>query len=164
MQGGKDIDKMKTVYLDTNLFITFFLERNGFEKIKNFMQEHKDDFDIVTSDWTLTEIVKVLVNEHKIKPKKITEFIEQLQREKRIFDNKFSFIKVSNKKDYDFEEFFLHLQKIILEYKNGVPDSIHSLIMKNNNIKYILTTNEQDFQGIKDTIAINPLSQEEKIK
>ena len=153
---------MRTVYLDTNIFVTFFLKRDGFDKIEKFMKENKNELDLVTSDWTLTETVKVLVNEYKIKSKKIAEFIQQLQRERRIFENKFSFIKVSKEKDYDFEEFFLHLQKIILEYNHGVPDSIHSLIMRNNSIRYILTTNDQDFQGIKGTIAINPLHQGEK--
>ena len=151
---------MKTVYLDTNIFVTFFLKRDGFDKINSFMKENKNDLDLVTSDWTLTEIVKVLANEYKIKSKRVTSFIEELQREKRVFGNKFSFIKVSKKEDYDFEEFFLHLQRMILEYNNGVPDSIHSLIMRNNNIKSILTTNDKDFQGIKGTIAINPLHQE----
>ncbi len=149
---------MKTVYLDTNIFITFFLKRDGFDKISNFMKENKNELDLVTSDWTLTEIVKVLVYKYKIKSKKVANYIEELQREKRIFDNKFSFVKVSKKESYDFEEFFYHVQKTILEYNNGLPDTIHSLIMKNNNIKYILTTNEKDFQGIKGFIVINPIT------
>lgn len=153
---------MKTVYLDTNIFVTFFLKRDGFDKINKFMKENKDEFDLVTSDWTLTEIVKVLVYEYKIKSKKVANYIEELQREKRIFDNKFSFVKVSKKESYDFEEFFYYVQKTILEYNNGLADAIHSLIMKNNNIKYILTSNEKDFQGIKGTIVINPLRQEKK--
>jgi len=152
---------MKTVYLDTNIFVTFFLKRDGFDKISSFMKENKDEFDLVTSDWTLTEIVKVLINEYKKNSKKVAECIQELQREKRIFDNKFSFIKVSKEKNYDFEEFFYHVQKTILEYNNGVSDSIHSLIMKNNNIKYILTANEKDFQGIGGIIVMNPLRQEE---
>jgi len=150
---------MKTVYLDTNIFITFFLKRDGFNQINKFMEENKDELDLVTSDWTLTEIVKVLVIEYKKNPKKVAEYVQELQRGKRIFDNKFSFIKVSKKREYDFEEFFYHVQKTILEYNNGLADSIHSLIMKNNGIRYILTTNEKDFQGIKETIVINPLTQ-----
>jgi len=159
MLGGKSTDKMKTVYLDTNIFVTFFLKRNGFNEINHFIEENRQEFDLVTSDWTLTEIVKVLINEYKIKPKKVAEYIEELQREKRIFGSKFSFIGVSKEKGYDFEEFFYHLQKIILQYNNGVSDSIHSLIMKNNNLKFILTTDDKGFQGIKGTLAINPLNQ-----
>ena len=153
---------MKTVYLDTNIFLTFFLKRDGFKKIGKFMEENKDELDLVTSDWTLTEIVRVLVNEYKTSSKKVAEYVQKLQREKRIFENKFSFIKVSKEEGYDFEEFFYHIQKTILEYNNGIADSIHSLIMKNNHIKYILTTNEKDFQGIKGFIVINPLNLVEK--
>jgi len=152
---------MKTIYLDTNIFITYFLKRDGFDEIQNFMKDNKDDLDLVTSDWTLTEIVKVLVNEYKTSPKKVADFIQKLLREKRIFGNKFSFIKVNKKKDYDFEEFFYDIQKIILAYNNSVSDSIHSLIMKNNKIKYILTTNEKDFQGIRGLIVINPVKSNE---
>ena len=153
---------MKTVYLDTNIFVTSFLKREGFDKIEKFIRENKEELDLVTSDWTLTEIVKVLIHEYKENPKKVAEYIQELQRQKRIFDNKFSFVKVSKEKGYDFEEFFYHIQKTILEYNNGVSDSIHSLIMKNNSLRYILTTNDQDFKGIKGIIAINPLHPEEK--
>ncbi len=150
---------MKIVYLDTNIFITFFLKRDGFDRIEDFLKKNKKEFDLVTSDWTLTEIVKVLINKYRIQPKKVADYIQKLQREKRVFGNKFSFIRVNKDKSYDFEEFFFHLQKIILEYNNGVPDSIHSLIMKNNSLKYILTTNDKDFEGIKGTFVINPLKQ-----
>ncbi|MBS3084277.1 type II toxin-antitoxin system VapC family toxin [Candidatus Pacearchaeota archaeon] len=148
----------KKIYLDTNIFITHFLKRDGFDKINNFMKENKDlEVCFVTSDWTLTEIAKVLIHEYKVKPKRVAEYIQKLQREKRVFDTKFSFIEVSNEESYDFGEFFYHIQKTIIEYNNGLGDSIHSLIMQNNNIKHILTTNEGDFQGVNGTIAINPL-------
>ena len=135
--------KMKTIYLDTNIFVTSFLKRDGFKKINSFIEENKEEFDLVSSDWTLTEIVKVLINEYGVNSKKVAEYVQKLQREKRIFGEKFSFIKVSKERGYDFEEFFFGLQKTILQYNNGVSDSIHSLIMKNNKIKYILTRSEE---------------------
>ncbi len=155
--------KSEIVYLDTNIFIHFFLERSGFEKIKKFFENYKESFDFVSSDWTLTEVVKVLINEYKTDPKKVISFIEKLQRERRIFGEKFSFIETSEDKKYDFKEFFYHLQKIIITYGNGVPDSIHSLIMDNNNIKYILTT-DKGFEGIEGIIVINPLGKNENKK
>lgn len=146
------------IYLDTNIFITFYIKREGFDKIASFFKSNSNlEVEFVTSDWTLTEIVKVLIYEYKKKPKKVAEYIQELQREKRVFETKFSFVNVSNKKEYDFGEFFFHLQKIILEYNSGYPDSIHSLIMRNNKIKYILTTDEKGFQGIKGIMVINPL-------
>lgn len=150
--------KRDVIYLDTNIFVTFYLKRDGFDKINNFFSDNKNlEVNFVTSDWTLTEIVKVLRNEYKEKPKKVANFIEELQREKRLFGTKFSFVNVSNEEKYDFGEFFYHIQKILLEYNNGFPDAIHSLIMKNNKIKYILTSDIEGFKGIKGITAINPL-------
>ncbi len=149
--------KKEVIYLDTNIFVTYFLEREGFDKLKEFMDGSEDlEIRFVTSDWTLTEIVKVLIYEYKIKPKKVVDYIQKLQREKRVFETKFSFIKVSEKESYDFDEFFYHIQKTILEYNGGIPDTIHSSIMQNNNIHKILTTDD-GFQGVKGIVSINPL-------
>lgn len=148
----------KLIYLDANIFITSYLRREGFNKINDFFRNNQNlQVEFVTSDWTLTEIVKVLRYEYKKSPKKVAEYIQELQREKRIFGTKFSFIEVSNKEKYDFGEFFFHIQKIMLEYNSGFPDAIHSLIMRNNKIKYILTTDVDGFKGIKGIIVINPL-------
>ncbi len=56
------------IYLDTNIFLTSYLEREGFNKINDFFLASKNlEVDFVTSDWTLTEVVKVLVYEYKKK-------------------------------------------------------------------------------------------------
>ena len=150
--------KKDLIYLDTNIFITYYLKRDGFDKVKDFFTNNQNlEVQFITSDWTLTEIVKVLRNEYKEKPKKVVEFIQELQREKRVFGTKFSFVEVSKTEKYDFGEFFFHIQKIILEYNNGFPDAIHSLIMRNNKIKYILTTDVEGFRGIKGITVLNPL-------
>lgn len=147
------------IYLDTNIFITYYLKRDGFSKINEFFTNSKNlEVQFITSDWTLTEIVKVLRNEYKEKPKKVVEFIQELQREKRIFGVKFSFIEVSQTDEYDFGEFFFHVQKIILEYNNGYADAIHSLIMRNNKVKYILTTDVEGFKGLKGITVLNPIT------
>lgn len=147
----------KIIYLDTNIFISTYLKREGYKKIIKFFDEAKDsEAEFVTSDWTLTEIVRVLTNEYKIGAKKVANYIQEIQREKRIGKIKFNFVGVGDDKDYDFEEFFFHLQKILLQYKSSIADAIHSLIMKNNGIKNILTT-DSDFNGMKGIITINPL-------
>lgn len=155
--------KKDLIYLDTNIFVTYYLKREGFDKINQFFVNNKNlEVQFVTSDWTLTETVKVLRNEYKEKPKKVVEFIQELQREKRIFGVKFSFVEVSQTDEYDFGEFFYHIQKIILEYNNGYADAIHSLIMRNNKIKYILTTDVDGFRGVKGITVINPLNLNKK--
>ena len=128
--------------------------------LKKFFENNDTlEVDFVTSDWSLTEIVKILTNEYQVSVKRSADFIQRLKRECRIFNTKFHFIEVSNKRAYDFNEFFFNLQKIILQYPgSGISDSIHSLIMKNKKIKNILTT-DSNFQGNKGIEIINPLKQ-----
>ena len=151
------MEKDNLIYLDTNIFITFFMKRNGYKKLESFFQENDDlEVKFVTSDWTLTEIVKVLTIEYHVISRRVAEFIQKLQREKRVFGTKFLFIEVSKKEGYDLGEFFFQLQKLILQYKGGIADSIHTLIMENNNVNTILTT-DSHFEGMKGIISINPL-------
>jgi len=146
----------KGVYVDANIFISVFLEREGCDKIREFFKSGSGDFEFYTSDWTLTEAVKVLVNEYKVDSDRVAAYIESLSREKRICGVKFGFVGVSPDDGYDFEEFFYGVQKTVLEYRNGVQDAIHSLIMENNGIGIILTA-DAGFEGIEGVEVVNPL-------
>ena len=146
------------VYIDTNIFVTFFLKREGYKDIEDFFSNSLDlNIEYVTSEWTLTEIVKVLIREYNMSPNRANKYIEKLQREKRIGKAKFKFINSSQEAKYDCEELFYHLQKTILKYGGNIPDSLHALIMKNNKIKHILTT-DSHFEGIRGIVVINPIS------
>jgi predicted nucleic acid-binding protein len=68
----------------------------------------------------------------------------------------FKIISVSLKKDYSFEEFFYEVQETLLKYKGSLGDVIHSVVMKNNKIDTILST-DSEFEGMKDLYVINPL-------
>ncbi len=146
----------REIYIDANIFISVFLKRKGFEKIEEFFRNEAEGFEFYTSDWTLTEIVKVLVIECKIDSEEVARYVEGLQREKRICGVKFGFVDVSPEKGYDFQEFFYHVQKTVLEYRNGVQDAIHSLIMENNGIGLILT-GDGGFEGAQGVEVVNPL-------
>ena len=150
---------MKTdlIYLDSCIFVAYFMkEKEKIKKLDKFFKESEDSgVQFFTSDWTLTEIVKVLIKDKKISSKRVANYIQELQRTKRIKDTKFLWIQVSIKKGYDFEEFFFEVQKIQLQYKGSLGDAIHALVMKNNKIKTILTT-DSEFNGMKDMIVINP--------
>lgn len=151
----------KLVYIDACIFISSFMkEKEKIKKVEMFFQKAKDlNIEFVTSDWTLTEIVKVLVKDKKVNPKRVAEYVQELQRTKRIGEIKFNWILVSKKEKYDFEEFFYEVQKVQLQYKGSLGDAIHGVIMKNNSIKTILTT-DPEFDGMKDMIVINPLKLE----
>ena len=77
-------------------------------------------------------------------------------RKKRIGDICFKIISASSKKGYTFEEFFYEVQEIQLKYKGSLGDVIHSVIMKNNKIDTILST-DSEFEGMKGIYVINPL-------
>ena len=149
----------KAVYIDANIFISVFLERKGFEKIVDFFGGKFGDIDLLkfyTSDWTLTEVVKVLVTECKVDSERVAEYVEELSRSRRICGVKFDFVDVSSEEDYDFREFFYDVQKTVLEYRNGFQDAIHSSIMKNNGIGMILTA-DGGFEGLEGVEVVNPL-------
>lgn len=149
--------KSQIIYLDSCIFIASFLkEKEKINKIKKFFEDSKSlNIKFVTSDWTLTEIVTVLIKNKKIPSKKVANYIQEIERTKRVENIKFEFIKIKEE-NYDLEEFFFGIQKIQLEYRGSLGDAIHALIMKKNLIKTILTT-DSEFAGMKDMNVINPL-------
>ncbi len=147
----------KIIYLDACIFIKVFLKELGYEKVLNFLND--PDIEFVTSDWTWTEIVKALIKRNKVSEKKVSNYIQSLMRKKRIEDICFRIISASSKKDYTFEEFFYEVQEIQLKYKGSLGDVIHSVIMKNNKIDTILST-DSEFEGMKGIYVINPLKLE----
>ncbi len=144
----------KIFYLDACIFINLFLKEVGHKEITSFLND--PDIDFVTSEWTWTEIVKVLIKEKKISEKKVSNYIQYLMRKKRIGDVCFKIVSVSLKKDYTFSEFFYEVQEKLMKYKGSLADVIHSVIMKNNEINTILTT-DSEFEGMKGIYVINPL-------
>ncbi len=146
--------RKKKIYLDSCIFIKVFLKESGYKKVLVFLND--PDIEFVTSDWTWTEIVKVLIKTKKISERKVSNYIQYLIRKKRIGDICFKIIPVSLKEDYTFEEFFYEVQQTLLKYKGSLGDVIHSVIMKNNKIDTILTT-DSEFEGMKGTCIMNPL-------
>ena len=146
----------KMMYLDTCIFVRVFLKETDHEKVEKFLKDNQSDVDFVTSDWTLTEIVKVLIKDKKKPPKKVSEYVQELIRTSRLGGIKFEFLKMSTKENYDFGDFFYDIQKMLLRYKGSLGDAIHTVIMKNRDIKTIVST-DSEFEGRKGILIINPL-------
>jgi len=146
--------KKKIIYLDSCIFIKIFLKEPGYQQTLIFLND--PDIEFVTSDWTWTEIVRVLIKTKKISEKKVSNYIQSLMRKKRIDEVCFKIISASLKEDYTFEEFFYEVQETLLKYKGSLGDVIHSVIMKNNKIDTILST-DSEFEGMKGIYVINPL-------
>ena len=82
--------------------------------------------------------------------------------EQRLFVESFGNLKlhfkdVSPDKNYDFDRFFYDVREGILQYHSGVGDVIHSVIMKNNGVDFILTFDEKDdFKQIPGLTVFHP--------
>jgi len=154
---------MNRIYLDSNILIAYFSVSPAEETKKKLVEEALIVFDklqdvqLYTSMWSLTETFNILVSRQKMDSGDVAEIESQLVNEKRLKNLKLCFVDVSQKKDYDFMEFFYHVRQGILKYHSGVGDIIHSVIMKNNGIKAILTFDEKDdFKQIPDLTVIHP--------
>lgn len=154
---------MKRIYLDSNILIAHFSNCSSEEAKKKMVEDALSVFDelkdseLCTSMWSLSETFNILISRHKMNRAVVAEIESQFANEKRLGDLKLCFVDVSPKKDYDFAEFFYHVRQGILKYHSGVGDIIHSVIMKNNGIKAILTFDEKDdFKQIPDLTVIHP--------
>lgn len=148
----------KRIYIDSCIFIKILLKEQGYQKVLSFLRD--PDIEFVTSDWTWTEIVRVLIKTKKIPEKKVSNYIQSLLRTNKIEGIRFSIIAVSQDKDYTFEEFFLEVQRTLLKYKGSLGDVLHSVIMNKNKIKIMLST-DSEFEGMKGIKVINPLKLQE---
>jgi predicted nucleic acid-binding protein len=154
---------MRYIYLDSNILIAYYAKDKA-EKDKNKMISEaldvfaqSQDAQLCISMWTIAEMANILISNKKMKPGKVAEIESDLINEKRLRDLKIKFVEVSPKSDYDFTEFFYHIRRGILRYHSGVGDIIHSVIMKNNRIKDILTFDEKDdFKQIPDLTVLHP--------
>jgi len=156
--------RRKIIYLDSCIFVSKFLNETKYEKILKFMKEIESSTDFVSSDWALTETVKVLIKEKKKSPTKVANYIQELMRTNEINDIRFEWIKTEgNKKNYTYEKFFYEIQQKQLKFKGSLGDVIHGVIMKNNNVKNILSI-DSDFEGMKEVLVFNPLKENFKQK
>ncbi len=153
----------RRIYLDSNILIAHYSVDKAEETKKKLVDNALSvfgklrDLELCTSMWAVTEMVNVLVSYKKIERGDVAEIESQLVNERRLKDLKIRLLDVSPRKDYDFMEFFYHVKQGILMYHSGVGDVIHSVIMKNNKIAYILTFDEKgDFKNIPDLTVLHP--------
>ncbi len=149
--------KKKVIYLDSCIFVSKFLKEERYKKIKKFIEEVKDSSEFVSSDWALTETVKVLIREKKKSPAKVANYIQELIRTNELDGIRFIWINTEGKKnDYSFEKFFYEIQQRQLKFKGSLGDVIHGVIMRNNLVKNILSI-DAEFEGMKEVVVFNPL-------
>ena len=154
---------MNRIYLDTNVLVAHHSTDRTEETKKRLVERALDvfaqrkDVQLCTSMWAITEMVKVLVKEKKMRREDVAEIESQLVNGRRLGNLKLYFCEVSPQKDYDFAEFFFHVRQGVLKYNSGLGDIIHSVIMKNNGVNQILTFDEKnDFKQIPDLTVFHP--------
>lgn len=154
---------MKRIYLDSNILIAYYTVDTAEVAKKKMVTDaltvfaKLKDTQLCTSMWAIAETFNILVSRKKMDRGAVAEIESQLVNEKRLQNVKLCLVDVSPKKDYDFMEFFYHVRQGILIYHSGVGDIIHSVIMKNNTIKSILTFDEKDdFKAIPDLTVFHP--------
>ena len=152
---------MKQIYLDSCILVAYYSKKETDKRklirkcLKTF--QNLEDTIICTSDWAVAEMANVLISRMKMRISSVSRYEEELRNERRLYNLKIKLVDVSPKKDYDFGEFFYHIRKGVIQYHSGVGDIIHSVIMKNNNIRMILTFDEKDdFKQIPDLLVIHP--------
>jgi predicted nucleic acid-binding protein len=154
---------MKRLYLDSNILIAHYstdkAEAEKKQYVKNTLAAFAGlrDIQLCTSIWAVTEMANVLLSAKKMRRARVAELENRLVNEQRLGKLKITFVEVSPRMDYDFKEFFYHVRRGILKYHSGVGDVIHSVIMKNNKIRSILTFDEKDdFKQIPGLTVVHP--------
>ena len=106
------------IYLDTNIFVSYFSNLNDNKEQKGFVVEafkifeQLKDIELWTSMWAITELVKVLIIKIKMDSNSVSEIEKDLLNECRLLNVKIQFADVSPVKDYDFKEFFTIYEKV----------------------------------------------------
>jgi len=151
------------IYLDSCIFLALYYERHDprtrdIEKCLETLSKN-ENIKLVTSDLTFTEFVKVALAPKGIPQETIFKDLSDMMRRKKI-RNKFPFLIIDvegSKKKYTFSDFFVEMQEALLNARPGISDVMHYVIMKNNNIKRIFTTNEKDFRKFTEITVLTPV-------
>ncbi len=146
--------QLERLYLDTCIFIAYYKEDDQYHKsVKSILRKLSKEFEFVTSDFTFTELVSVLIGKG-MSDSRVYNLVQKILRTKKIGNYSLNIVDIKGKeRNYEFSDFFVQLQEIILNSRPGIGDAIHIACIKNNGIKNILTTNKKDFEG-EDEINI----------
>ena len=150
----------KKIYLDSCILIAYFHQKHKNHKIVCSALKVLESFDSIklyTSQWALNEMRKVLVKELHYSETKVEGIVKKLIQESKIGNIKINWIEMHTDGEYDFKDFFEHLTRLWVNTKDmHLADAIHSVIMANNKIDYIFTTNGTDFMGLKTFTVLEP--------
>ncbi|MDP2638674.1 MAG: type II toxin-antitoxin system VapC family toxin [Candidatus Azambacteria bacterium] len=156
---------MRYIYLDSNILVSYFAtkderEQKRKESILNAFQIFASLKNVMLSAsiWTITEMVKILINEKGMDRKQVSKIANDFIQDPKLGGSKVYIIEgVHPRKRYDFDDFFHDIREKMIIYSPGWGDAMHVVIMKNNGIKEILTLDgKDDFKIIPGILVIHP--------
>ena len=150
---------MDSIYLDTNIFVSLLSKDDKYQDVKTALQTLSNitGLRFVTSIFTFVETAKSLIHTHKKSPKWVAENMYRIQDEKKIDTFNFFILPVSTNSSYSFDNFWIDVGQNMNLYNPGWGDSFHCVIMKNNDIKQILSTDgKHDFKIVPGIKLLQP--------
>ena len=150
------------VYLDSCILISFFSKSEKEKKNKKVVEAIIEKIgelkavETCISPWVIAETVNILINNHNMSNKQVWDIESSLINKKRFGKLKIKILNPKNdsQEDYDFEEFFHDIRETNLKYHPGLADAMHIVIMKNNDVAYVLTFNPDDFKKVEGLIVV----------
>jgi predicted nucleic acid-binding protein len=157
---------MRKIYLDTNILVSLVAEKKGDNDLTkrravtvNALNILSDSgaFTLCVSSWALTVMVKVMINEYGMVPKKVATIHNAITNTLSVNGFEIKIIGVSLSKRYSCEDLFLNVREIMTNYSPGWGDAFHCAIMRQNKIETILSADEKkDFQIIPGLKLLHP--------
>lgn len=149
------------LYLDNWVFYPIYYKKDRrYKKVIEFLKEISKIKGVILciSDFNFTEFIKVTRDEKTISREEANRLIAKIIRTKKIKKYPIQLLECEGKqKCYRFADFFVDIQEVLINTKPtpSIADSIHATIMKNNNIKYVVTENSH-FENIEKIKAFSP--------
>jgi len=150
---------MEKIYLDSNIIVSLLNNEDKTKDIKKSLNilSDIDEVEFVVSLFVFIEAAKVLINTHNKQPKSIASKINKIQEDCSIEGFSFSILPTSNDEDYAFDDFWNDVGQNMNLYNPGWGDAFHCVIMKNNKVKKILSTDgKDDFRIVPGITLLQP--------
>jgi len=137
---------MNLFYLDTCIFVTLLTGEDRKPMVIDAMANITQlaDAVFVTSDFTFVEMAKVLINTKQQNPKSTARQINKITKDRSIDGFDFTILPTSPSPNYSFDKFWADVGQNMNLYNPGWGDSMHCVIMKNNDVENILSLDAKD--------------------
>jgi len=143
------------IYLDSGIFIAYIHKKHKHnqEVVKCLSTMEELDLDCFYSYWSLIEIEGALIKDYKYSQKDAKKKVLTLLDRSKI--KKIPLKLIGLKKSYSANDLLWLIRESKLNNNLSLADSIHSVIMDQNKIKTILTT-DNDFSVLKEINVLFP--------